>query len=450
MDGDKSVTAVFVEIPPDQVTLSLTVDPAESGSIDQSGSGTYDENSTATLEAIPATGFAFDHWEGDLTGSDNPDDLLMDTNKSVTAVFVELPKTLTASVSPIDSGTVTQSGNGSYDKGSTATIEGVPAEGYLFDHWEGDATGTDNPLELLMDDNKTVTAVFALIPPPVYSLTKTASPVEGGTVTDDGEGNFVEGSMATVTANPAEGYLFDHWEGDAAGTENPIEIFMDGNKEITAVFTEIPPNEYALNTAVSPAGAGSVATNGSGTYEEGTTAIAEAVPAAGYIFDHWEGSSDSTNATINLTMDANKSLTAVFAEDESDADEDGLTAFAELTQYNTDPNKKDSDGDKINDGDEVGTIFDPATDDTATLQLLASNPEFYLGLILSASAVFPEIVIEKTESNDFVITIQIEKTDNLKDWEALDLSDAVIDGDTITLTIPASETLRFIRSKSSR
>ena len=320
----------------------------------------------------------------------------------------------------------------------------------MFDHWEGDATGTENPLDLLMDDNKSVIAVFALIPPPVYTLTKTASPAEGGTVSDNGEGSFVEGTMATAEAVPAEGYLFDRWKGDASGTENPLEIFMDGNKAITAIFTEIPPNEYVLTTSINPARAGSVATNGSGTFEEGTTAIAEGVPAVGYLFDHWEGDSDSSDGTINLFMDENKSVTAVFVKDESDDDEDGLTAFAELTEHGTDPNKKDSDGDKLNDGDEVGTIFDPATDDTPTLQLLAANPEFYLGLVLSSSSVFPEIVIEKTEANEFVVTIQIEKTDNLKDWEALDLSDAVIDGDTITLTIPASETLCFLRSRSSK
>ncbi len=35
--------------------------------------------------------------------------------------------------------------------------------------------------------------------------------------------------------------------------------------------------------------------------------------------------------------------------------------------------------------------------------------------------------------------------DNLKDWETLDLTGAVIEGDTMTLTVPVSETATFLR-----
>lgn len=149
-------------------------------------------------------------------------------------------------------------------------------------------------------------------------------------------------------------------------------------------------------------------------------------------------------------MDENKSVTAIFVKDESDEDEDGLTAFAELTQYGTDPNKKDTDGDNINDGDEIGTIFDPTVDDTPTLELLASNPEFYLGLVLSRSSVFPEIVIKKTKGRDMMITIQIQKTDNLRNWLPMNLQDAEIRGNTITVPVPVSENVPFLRIRNSR
>ncbi len=149
-------------------------------------------------------------------------------------------------------------------------------------------------------------------------------------------------------------------------------------------------------------------------------------------------------------MNENKSVTAVFVKDESDEDEDGLTAFAELTQHDTDPNKKDTDGDNINDGDEIGTIFDPTVDDTPTLELLTSNPEFYLGLVLSRSSVFPEIVIKKTKGRDMMITIQIQKTDNLRNWLPMNLQDAEIRGNTITVPVPVSENVPFLRIRNSR
>lgn len=42
---------------------------------------------SVTIEAVPAFGYAFDSWSGDLSGSTNPVVLELDCNKSVTASF---------------------------------------------------------------------------------------------------------------------------------------------------------------------------------------------------------------------------------------------------------------------------------------------------------------------------------------------------------------------------
>lgn len=57
----------------------------------------YDEYNleTVTLTAVPDKGWKFIRWEGDLTGSDNPDTIYMDYHKTVTAVFEKLPNTAT-------------------------------------------------------------------------------------------------------------------------------------------------------------------------------------------------------------------------------------------------------------------------------------------------------------------------------------------------------------------
>ncbi|MFP4365515.1 MAG: InlB B-repeat-containing protein [Bacteroidales bacterium] len=47
------------------------------------------EGEQVTLEAVPATGWEFSHWEGDVTGSDNPLTITMDADTDVIAVFVE-------------------------------------------------------------------------------------------------------------------------------------------------------------------------------------------------------------------------------------------------------------------------------------------------------------------------------------------------------------------------
>ena len=51
-------------------------------------------------------------------------------------------------------------GAGTYLPGTSATLTAIPDPGYLFTGWTGDATGTDNPLGLTMDENQTVGADF--------------------------------------------------------------------------------------------------------------------------------------------------------------------------------------------------------------------------------------------------------------------------------------------------
>ncbi len=51
-------------------------------------------------------------------------------------------------------------GSGSYTPGTSATITAVPNPGYRFTGWTGAASGTENPLTITMDADKTVGAAF--------------------------------------------------------------------------------------------------------------------------------------------------------------------------------------------------------------------------------------------------------------------------------------------------
>ena len=134
-------------------TLSISPEPAN-GTV--TGAGTYDLGTTATLTATAAAGYLFTGWTGDASGMANPLSVVMDTSKTIGATFTTSTKTLT--VSPAVDGTI--SGGGSYAHGATATLAATPAEGYIFAEWTGDASGTANPLGVLMDANKLIGAVF--------------------------------------------------------------------------------------------------------------------------------------------------------------------------------------------------------------------------------------------------------------------------------------------------
>ncbi|MCH6259138.1 hypothetical protein MLD52_21455 [Puniceicoccaceae bacterium K14] len=208
---------------------------------------------------------------------------------------------------------------------------------------------------------------------------------------------------------------------------------------------EIP---FTLVITDAPIGSGTVSESGNGSYEDGTTATLTPNPSLGYFFSSWGGDASGSTSPLELVMDANKFVTASFIQDSSDTDSDGLSRYDELVTYGTDPNNPDSDGDGILDGDEVGTIFNPNVDDTATLQLLAAKPQLYLDLTmpeLSQLVAFDEVVIQESDNGDFVITIRLLTSGDLATWNSLDLSGAIVDGDKITVVVSASDSVEFLR-----
>ncbi len=75
-------------------TLATQATPPGAGSISASPSspdGYYNANETIQLVAIPTTGFQFQGWSGDLSGSVNIQQIVMSTPRSVTANFTPIP-----------------------------------------------------------------------------------------------------------------------------------------------------------------------------------------------------------------------------------------------------------------------------------------------------------------------------------------------------------------------
>ncbi len=298
MTANRTVTATFTPI---TYTLTVVKTPVDGGTV--TGAGAYTSGATATLTATPLAGYTFTGWSGAATGTATSITVPMTANKSVTATFSVITTTaytLTTVASPTAGGTVTGAGN--YATGTRVSIAATPATGYAFTGWSGATTGTVTPNSVLMNGNKTVTASFA---PINYTLTATATPTAGGTVT--GGGTYAYGSTATLTAVPAAGYTFTGWTGAAAGTAATTTVSITGNLSAAATFAQIT---YTLTATASPTAGGTV--TGAGIYTSGTTATLTATPAAGYTFSGWSGAVTGTATTATVSMTANKSVTATF------------------------------------------------------------------------------------------------------------------------------------------
>jgi hypothetical protein len=88
MNSDKYVTANFTEINPGYYSLTVSTVGQGNVTLDPAG-GIYLPGTMVKLTAIPGSGWEFYQWYGDLGGSENPTNIIMDFHKTVTAAFTE-------------------------------------------------------------------------------------------------------------------------------------------------------------------------------------------------------------------------------------------------------------------------------------------------------------------------------------------------------------------------
>ncbi len=129
------LTAVFIKSSP---TVSLSVNPVNSGTV--SGGGTYDYQTNITVRARSNYGYQFARWEkaGVPVSTDSNYTFLVTESVNLIAVFIKKQFTVTISANPTPGGN--PSGAGSYLYLDNATVRANTAPGYKFIHWKEGAT----------------------------------------------------------------------------------------------------------------------------------------------------------------------------------------------------------------------------------------------------------------------------------------------------------------------
>ena len=238
-----NIIAIIADVSPTiQRTIFELVVPSYILSTTTTGQGTVTKNpddsvysygELVQLTAVPDQGWSFDHWSGDLSGSTNPMTIAMTGSKTVTATFTQCIYTLTVVVDPVVGGSVGAVPSPPYYYGTVVTLTASANPGYSFDHWSGDASGTNPVTTVTMTGDRSVTAHFIQN---TYILTII---IDGqGTVTKDpDQAMYAYNTIVELSAIPDENWVFSSWSGDITGDENPKNITMDGNKTVTAHFT---------------------------------------------------------------------------------------------------------------------------------------------------------------------------------------------------------------------
>ncbi len=312
-------------------TLTITATNGSVTPTSQDCAGGYMLNTVVTVSATPDTGYTFDSWSGDLSGSTNPTTITMSANRNVTANFTANCYTLTTSISPGGGGSVSASPTnsagcaaGQYTYNESVSLTASPGTGYVFSNWSGDLTGSTNPGTLAMPAaNAAVTANFAVVPCYTLTLTAGAGGTAGASPGLNCNTQYNSGTSVTLTATADPGYIFNNWTGSSTSSSNPLIVTMDSAKNYTANFTATPC--YSLTTAVNginPTGGSLGATGGSvaaspspncgGNYNSGTSITLTATPATGFGFTSWTGGVTGSANPTNFTITGNTSVTANF------------------------------------------------------------------------------------------------------------------------------------------
>lgn len=126
--------------------------------------GPHESGSRVELLAIPGKEYLFKEWSGDASGSANPLTVSMNADKKVIALFER--KNYELEITTEGEGTVKEEIvedarlTASYPHGTLVRLTAQPEEGWFFEKWEGDVSGTNNPVELTVDQPASVKAVF--------------------------------------------------------------------------------------------------------------------------------------------------------------------------------------------------------------------------------------------------------------------------------------------------
>jgi uncharacterized repeat protein (TIGR02543 family) len=255
-----------------------------------------------------------------------------------------------------DHGTV--DGEGEYELGTTANLTASPDPGYLFTGWTDDASGSDNPLSVLMDSDKTIGATF-----------------EPDLDDDDGDGltNYQEGAI--YGTDP------DLPDTDGDGLTDAYEVGIGRYTLVLGVLTWDQARADAetqggyLGTFTSQeewdialTSLGEGALDGvTGAWIGATDADVEGswtwITGEAFTFDVWaSGQPDDFNNSdvAEVSGGFGAALGQWF--------DTGASVFRDAyileIDYSTDPTVADTDGDGLNDGEEAAAGTNPFLSDT--------------------------------------------------------------------------------------
>ncbi|MCR5039655.1 MAG: T9SS type A sorting domain-containing protein, partial [Bacteroidales bacterium] len=276
--GNRTLVANF-QAQPQNYTITVSANPTNGGTV--GGGGTYQQGQSCTVTATPANGYTFQRWteNGNSVSTSANYTFTVTGNRTLVAQFQQQNYNITVSANPALGGTVT--GGGAFHYGDNCTVSAAPASGYTFQRWteNGQQVSTNASYSFTVTGSRTLVAQFQA---QSYTITASADPTTGGTVS--GGGTFNYGQSCTLTATPSSGYDFINW------TKNGQQVSTNATytfnvTESAAYVAHFQRQTFTVSLTANPEEGGTL--TGDGTFEYGQTAYIFASPNTGYNFVNW-------------------------------------------------------------------------------------------------------------------------------------------------------------------
>lgn len=330
--ADTTYTANFTT----QHLLNLSVSPAGAGTISSSPSspdGYYNAGTSVQVNAVPASGYSFTGFSGDLFGTAQPQSVVMSAPRNVIASFA-CAYSLSQSSATFDG--AVNSGSFTVFAGGTCAFTATSNADWITIISGGSGLGgrlvgfqvSANPTNSSRSGIITILAAGVSLvytvnqgPMPPASVTFTTVPgglqvmVDGVAYTTPRTFVFTPGSSHEVGVPSPQ---------ITNGTRNSFASWSDGGSQthqivapvIGALFlTANFSSAFRLTGNSNPIGSGAVSAtpaSADGFYSPGTVVQITANPAPGAVFNFWTGDVSTTANPTAITIDAPKTVTANF------------------------------------------------------------------------------------------------------------------------------------------
>lgn len=263
----------------------ITTESNSTGGGITSGSGSYPQGSTITINATANPGYRFVKWEDDSTSASRT--IIIGTNEATYTAYFERNTLTAVTLLRNNDAYGTVSGSGVFVAGSSLSISATAQTGYRFVRWNDDSTQTTRTITV-PQTSTTYTAYFEAVP-----IAITAVPSDAGHGTVTGSGSYTYKSIQTLQATAASGYRFVRWSDNNTQTRRTFVVPIQ-NTTYTAYFERVASVSVVSNES----SYGTV--TGTGTYQVGATVVITATANTGYRFVKW--SDEGTNPQRSITV----------------------------------------------------------------------------------------------------------------------------------------------------